>query len=129
MILGQAVAMLRFAASLMTASKAMALFRAGTKLLTLGSAVTVVIIAQLMGKLDDLVDTLKEATDQAIQMIDNVFPGFKKGIDDLLPGLDAEIASIERLTKANDVNIGSTKELDEQLSALLGTFDEGTPMR
>ena len=127
MILGQAVAMLRFAASLMTASKAMALFRAGTKLLTLGSAVTVVIIAQLMGKLDDLVDTLKEATDQAIQMIDNVFPGFKKGIDDLLPGLDAEIASIERLTKANDVNIGSTKELDEQLSALLGTFDEGTP--
>jgi len=127
MILGQAVAMLRFAAALMTASKAMALFRAGTKLLTLGSAVTVVIIAQLMGKLDDLVDTLKEATDQATKMIDNVFPGFKKGIDDLLPGLDAEIASIERLTKANDVNIGSTKELDEQLSALLGTFDEGTP--
>jgi flagellar hook-basal body complex protein FliE len=111
----------------MSASKAMALFRAGTKLLTLGSVVTVVIIAQITGTLDDLTKAIKGATDEAIKMVDTVFPGFKKGIDNLLPGLEAEIAAIEKSTEKNDLNITSTKELDDKLSALLGNFEEGTP--
>ena len=125
MFISQAIAVLYFAKSLLSAKKAAIAFQAAQKLLTIGTLAAVVIIGKMTDTLDDIVGAITRAVDEAIIMADKVFPGLKGSLESLLPSLDGNIEALTEMSKNNDISIESTKELDDALKKLLGNMNSG----
>ena len=115
----QALAFVRFTMSLLAANKAMLLYRAASKILTVGTLATVAIIAKLTGNLNDLVEAISFATEAAVDMVDNIFPGMKEEIDKLLPSFEIMTADLENMADGSNVFISNIEGLDAELALLV----------
>jgi hypothetical protein len=119
----QALAFVRFAAALMAANKAMLLYRAASKILTVGTLATVAVIAQLTGNLDELVKSISFATEAAIDLVDDAFPGLRSQIDQLLPSFDLMTTDLEEMASGSKKFVSNIEGLDEQLSLLVPSMN------
>lgn len=119
----QALAFVHFASAILKANKAMLLYRAASKMLTIGTLASAALVAHLTGNLDKLVDSITFATGAAIEMIDDVFPGMREEINKLLPDLDIMTADLDGMADGSKKFMSNIEGLDAQLALLVPTIN------
>ncbi len=123
-ILGQAIAFIQFAGALLKAQKAMILYRAGFKLLTIGTAASLVIIGTMTNQLDRITNAIGRAAQEALSLADKAVPGLERSIMQLLPNLSSLEGELEANKNEAQLTSNSIAALDAKLAAVVPQMEK-----